>query len=413
MNDNNIDFRNEHSKFKDETVLREAILLMKLKSKFFSLLLVFSLVFLFACSEDQSKSISGASGTEEDPIHLSESGIMLEYEYPYDLITKNLDNKSIRSMLWLSESEILIESHEYKYTEDDYFYNMAWVLWDFKNNTFEELYQFETKSFQPISDFRLEGNILEVTSFGGEYRVLDLETKELISSGNEGLSSEESLSTFYDYDTDTLFYFEDGQIWKSSAGNITSLCKVTGNDLPHSLSLSPDKKSFAFSSVFHDAWVREIVIVNLETLEVTRIQKELTMPYLCWLDNQLCCIESTESGNARFYYGADLDMALELTFPDPQNFSIKLMSGYYNLGQQADEIPLVQEYLNVDGEWIAELYLLSAENGTIVRRPILTALDQNITSVLLSPDGTKILVGHYKAFQGDDNLLSVYQLSDR
>ena len=391
-----------------------------MKKIFLTVFFMFSFILLCSCKSNPdtmshltSDSMNNDPGTEEvetaSPIKIN-SGISLECSYSYDVLSQACNSKPIRSMYWLSDNEILIECYDYEHTETDVNFDVVWLVWNLKENTFYTLYEFETKSCQPISALYQTGDILQVTSFGGEHRTIDLKTKKAVAEENESTGVLDPLTTFYDFETNTLFYFEDGQIWKSSNGQKIPLCQVTNNDYPHSLTLSPDKKTFAFSSVYHDAWVREIVLIDLETLEISRIEKEMTMPYLCWIDNQLCCIENTEYGITYFYYGPTLDVAMELTFPNPAEFYVRFNSGLYNLGAQGNKIPMTQEYRNENGKWIAELYLLSAEDGILTKELLLSADNQNITSAILSPDGSKIMITYFKAFDGASNTVSVYSI---
>lgn len=406
--------------------------------RFFALLfLAAALSLLCSCAPTQSTSPAGsgssnssADGSQagEDPSGSSASkppaggfetlaGVSARLTVPYQELTARCGYGIIGNFIWLSEDELLLEGYDYTMLEDRVDYHVGWFLWNIEEDQLSPLYKFDTNDWQQLSAASWDGGLLQLTAFGGEHLTLDPENQTVVKEPNSNVNGLDPLTTFYDAGSGALFYFEDHQIWRSCGGSTVPICRLDASHFPRTLTLSPDKKTFAFVSVRWDAFVREIVTVDMESLAVTRIEKECVMPFACWLDDQLCLIENlnemvgdVDVAISRFYYGPKLAQNYDIVYPDPNNFFVHFESGFYNLGQQDGMIPMVREYKAENGDWRAELGFLYPENGAPVIRVLVEGKEENFLRFALSPGGTRLLMRHCGAFTGQNDRITIFDV---
>lgn len=380
---------------------------MKLSSGATLLTFVLTLTLLCGCAAKQQGSSTVPSASTElvgETLPYKE-GLLI------NTLSAGCQVEHVSNYIWLSEDEVILESMHYEAKDASADFDVRWFIWDIHTGKLEELYRYQEESYNQITQVRsLPGNEIEVLLFGGQLRKVKRGSKTLLEESCGGDSNQDPLTTYYDLEMDTLFFFEDQQMKMKKDGTVTSLYTLSKNNFPRTLTVSPDKMTLAFSSVTHDAFVGETVIVDLNSGLVQTISKEMVMPYYCWLNNNLCAIENRDEGDTKIYYGESLEQEIVLEYPVPGSGYLYFESGAPNLGEQMGYIPFVREYRAADGEWLSEAGVVGWKEGKPVIQKQVLLHNEGIVHLALSPRGEKLLYVHSEAFTGKNETLTIASL---
>lgn len=372
-----------------------------------AMLLTFALTFtlLCGCAATQQGNSTGAAAQFVAETLPYQEGLLV------DTLSAGCQVEHVSNYIWLSEDEVILESMQYEANEKSPDFDVRWFVWNIHTGAIEELYRYQEETYNEIAQVKsLPGDEIDVLLFGGQLRKVKRASKTLLEETRNGEPEQDPLTTYYDLQTGTLFFFEDQQMKMKKDGAVTSLYTLSENNFPRTLTVSPDKTTLAFSSVTHDAFVGETVIVDLNSGVVKTISKGMVMPYYGWLDNNLCAVENRDEGDTIIYYGEELAEEVVLEYPVPGSGYLYFESSAPNLGEQRGYIPVVREYRAADGEWLSEAGILEwKEEKPVIQMQILLH-NEGIAHLALSPQGQQLLLVHSEAFTGKNEALTIASL---
>ncbi|WP_312100842.1 hypothetical protein [Pygmaiobacter massiliensis] len=367
------------------------------------LVLIFVLVMLCSCTS--------ASHISSTPVPEPSNTPSLPYQaggISVDALHEACQRKSVGSYLWISEEELILESAVYPSKSTAEKYDVIWFLWNISTGEIKSIYHGRPSTYNSIAKVSTTSTgMLEIKLFGGEIVTINRDAKTGERVADTSYNASDPLTTYFDSELQALFFCENQQMKILKDNNLTVLYTLSSNSYPRCLSVSPDKSTFAFAVAKGDAWVSETILIDLNSLSVSSIQKDFVAPYYCWLENRLCAIENRDEGTTKIYYGDNLEQEILIEYPVPSSGFFYFEAGQDNLGAQNGLIPFAKEYQTVNGEWISEVNLLFLDNGTPKIQTVAVFHNENIFNLTLSPKGDKLFFSHFEAFTGKNPWLTI------
>lgn len=378
---------------------------------------VFALLLVYGCADTavpQSTVPSSGNAAQntaapQENIPYPEVGLSVER------LCQACQTDAMINYLWLSDEEIFLDGTKMSEQDGKLRFDVRWFLWTPGTGELRRIYEGIQAEYGTISEVtQSTADTLVLRWFGGGQKELHLETASLTDALPPAAAGLDPLTTCFDAEQNRLFFLDGQQLKLRTAKGIEVLYTLPPNHYPRTLTLSPDKKKFAFSVVNGPATAAGVVTVELDTLTATFVEKTMVMPFYCWLGDELYAIENREEGTSKIYYGPELRQELAVEYPVKAagNGFLDLAEDKENLGGKKEKIPFVKEYRAESGEWKGEVGLLSAPKQKPVLETLATLTEKNIAATALSPNAKKLLFVTAEAFTGKNSFLQIVSVPD-